>query len=671
MKIKRLLTMFATIMMFLCVCNVTAYAEEETMYYAPYYDVTTNTVVGAPEVGTLIPRGTVFSGENIPDDINIIIRTYDTEATMKENVGCESIFLWKGDQESTYFAGPNGDPEGGWIVSKVYYIEEKMEWGAVFNRIYIEGYANVPPTTIETVDLSVNWDNIGYFRIGKTLPRAYEGLVKVAGDSCDSICDFGLYLKVTNNHVSKGYVSKKNYENAVNYSGGWLDMTCLTSSYKVAATDEFCYRFDMHAAENEIFTYADNTNMKNKITVSTSGASVNSAVANYNDGDDNVCLVMLYLGTAQNIVDKAGIKADDLYYGWKQFGDKWCYFDEKGNQVYKQWVKDSVGWCYIDEDGYVATNKWVDDENGTCYLDEKGHMVYDQWIQSDWGEWQYVNKSGYLAKNAWAKDSKGWLYLGRYGWVVTNSWIEYNDNWYYVGEDGYMVTNKWFKDSNGWFYLGSEGYMVKNQRADDTMGTCFVGEDGYMVYGKWVKDSHGWSYVESNGYIAMDKWIKSGAKWYYVGEDGYMATNQWVQDSKGYCFVGKDGYVVYNQWVKDSTGWGYAGADGYRVYSKWMKDSKDWCYVDANGYLATNKWVADSTGMCYLDNNGYMVYSKWIKIDSDWYYVNASGYRVEKAWVKYNDVWYYLKEDGVMATDEYIGKDYVDENGAWIAEKSN
>ena len=729
MRIKRLLTILATVMMFLCVCNMTAQAEDEIMQYAPYYDATTKAVVGAPEVGTLISQGTVFSGENISEDINIIIRTYDTEQTMQQKVGYESIFLWNGDQEATYFAGPNGDPEGGWIVSKVYYIEEVMEWGDVLNRIYIEGYAAVPPTEIESVDVSVNWDKIGYFRIGKALPRSYEGLVEVANDSCNRICDFGLYLKATNNHVQKGYVSKKNYENAVSYSGGWLDMACLTSSYKVSATDEFCYRFDVHAAEGNVFTYADNTNVKNKITVATSGASVNSAVANYNDGEDNVCLVMLYLGTAQNMVDRAGITADDIYVGWKKFGDKWCYFDENGNQTFKQWVKTSKGWCYIDADGYMATNKWVEDANGTCYVDENGYMVTNKWIQSEWGDWQYVNENGYLAKNIWVKDANGWRYLGRYGWVVTDTWIDYEGERYYVDETGYMVTNRWFNDANGWFYLGSEGYIVKNQRANDTRGICFVGEDGYMVYGQWVKDTKGWSYVGSNGYIAVNKWMQSGSKWCYVGEDGYMVTNEWVKDSKGFCFVGTDGYIVYGKWVKDSKGWGYAGTDGYRVFNKWIKDykgwcyvgedgymavskwiqdSKGWCYVEANGYMATNKWVKDYKGWCYVGSNGYMVtnkwikdagkwsyadangyrvtnewvkdragwcyldadgfmvYSKWIKIDSNWYYVNASGYRVT-GWLKINNVWYYFKADGVMAADECIKGYCFDKNGAWIA----
>lgn len=666
MKIRKMLTVLATIMMFICFWNVTVHAEDEIMYYAPSYNETTKTVVGAPEVGTLISTGTVFSGENIPEDITIVIRTYDTEEKAEEGADYASTVLWSGDKEAIEYAGPNGNPEDGWIVSEVYYIEEVMEWGDVLNRIYIEGYANVPPTVIDAVNLSVNWDNIGYFRLGKVLPKAFEGFVQVDNEICESTCDFGLYLKVKNEHVQNGYVTKRNYQDAVNYSGGWLDSACLKSSYKVATTDEFCYRFDIHAADYHVFSYTDNTNVKNRMNVATEGVSVNSAVANYNGGEDNVCIVMLYLGTAQNIVDRAEIKSDDLYYGWKKFGEKWCYFDANGNQVYDQWVSDSVGWCYIDTEGYMATSRWVEDSNGTCYVDENGHMVKSQWIQSEWGDWQYVNADGYLAKDTWAKDSKGWLYLGRYGWIVTDTWIDYDGDRYYVGEDGYMVTNKWFKDSTGWFYLGSEGHMLRNQRAADSKGICFVDEDGYMVYGQWVKDANGWSYVGTNGYIVIDKWMKSGSKWCYVGEDGYMVTNEWVKDSKGWCFVGKDGYMVYDQWVKDSKGWGYAGTDGYRMFNKWIRDSKDWCYVGKDGYMVSNQWVSDSKGVCYTGSDGYILYSKWIKIDSEWYYVNASGYRVT-GWLKISGTWYYFKEDGVMAAEETIDGYYLDKNGAWIA----
>ena len=357
MRIKRLLTMLATVMMFLCVCNMTAHAEDEVVKYAPYYDETTKTVVGAPEVGSVVENETIFSGENLPEDVTLFIRTYDTDEQAAKGENYASTSIWSGDEEAIDFAGPNGNPEGGWIVSEVYYIEEVMEWGDVLNRIYIKGYAKEEPTIIESVNMSVNWDKIGYFRIGKVLPKSFEGLVNVETDSCDSTCDFGLFLKVTSAHLDKGYVSKKNYQNALDYSDGWLEMSCLKSSYRVAASDVFCYRFDVHAADYYMFAYEDNTNIKNRMQVSTAGVSVESAVSNYNGGDDNVCIVMLYLGTAQNIVDRAGIKADDLYYGWKKFGDKWCYFDDNGNQVYEQWVKDSEGWCYIDSDGYMATDK--------------------------------------------------------------------------------------------------------------------------------------------------------------------------------------------------------------------------------------------------------------------------------------------------------------------------
>ena len=50
-----------------------------------------------------------------------------------------------------------------------------------------------------------------------------------------------------------------------------------------------------------------------------------------------------------------------------------------------------------------------------------------------------------------------------------------------------------------------------------------------------------------------------------------------------------------------------------------------------------------------------------------WYYFDASGWMVT-GWQKEGDNWYYLYNDGVMASDTWIGEDYVDATGAWRPE---
>lgn len=37
-------------------------------------------------------------------------------------------------------------------------------------------------------------------------------------------------------------------------------------------------------------------------------------------------------------------------------------------------------------------------------------------------------------------------------------------------------------------------------------------------------------------------------------------------------------------------------------------------------------------------------------------------------WKQIDDSWYYFNEDGTMATDSWIGEDYVDVSGAWKPE---
>ena len=38
-------------------------------------------------------------------------------------------------------------------------------------------------------------------------------------------------------------------------------------------------------------------------------------------------------------------------------------------------------------------------------------------------------------------------------------------------------------------------------------------------------------------------------------------------------------------------------------------------------------------------------------------------------WCLWKNKWYYLLDSGIMATNQWIGQYYVDENGVWIENK--
>lgn len=125
--------------------------------------------------------------------------------------------------------------------------------------------------------------------------------------------------------------------------------------------------------------------------------------------------------------------------------------------------------------------------------------------------------------------------------------------------------------------------------------------------GSWISDSKGWWYVWSDGTYPVTGWYEIEGEWYYFTSDGYMDYSEYRD---GY-WLNSDGTINYT----------YSGG-------RWMSDSVGWWYIDSSGWYPQNQWV-------------------WI-----------DGYC------------YYFKSDGYMATDEWIGEDYVDSSGHQIKDKT-
>lgn len=131
-----------------------------------------------------------------------------------------------------------------------------------------------------------------------------------------------------------------------------------------------------------------------------------------------------------------------------------------------------------------------------------------------------------------------------------------------------------------------------------------------------------------NRYVKLSpEWMKIDDGWYYFDENGRTFTDESVHeiDGKPYCFDAKGAVEKENRWVKVNGKWKY--------------------------WLVTGEFQKDS----------------WLKLNDVSYYLDEQG-NVVIGWKQIDDSWYYFNEDGTMATDSWIGEDYVDVSGAWKPE---
>ena len=166
--------------------------------------------------------------------------------------------------------------------------------------------------------------------------------------------------------------------------------------------------------------------------------------------------------------------------------------------------------------------------------------------------------------------------------------------------------------------------------------------------GTWKRDSKGWWYQWSNGSYPKNKWEQISGKWYRFDSRGYMRTG----------------------WVKLSGKWYYlyGGNNGSRA-TGWVKVSNKWYYFDAKNSGAMVTGWRNIGGKRYHfkgGDNGSMS-TGWLKFGDKWYYLyGGNNGSMAKGWIKTGNNWYYLTSSGAMATNQWIGKDYVGKDGKWI-----
>lgn len=85
-------------------------------------------------------------------------------------------------------------------------------------------------------------------------------------------------------------------------------------------------------------------------------------------------------------------------------------------------------------------------------------------------------------------------------------------------------------------------------------------------------------------------------------------------------------------------------------------------YLDETGAM--------QTGWIWYDNNWYFAMpsgeltSGWLTLDGKWYYMRPSGVMVTRGWRTIDGIQYYINEKGAVAINQFIGKNYVNKDGA-------
>ena len=147
---------------------------------------------------------------------------------------------------------------------------------------------------------------------------------------------------------------------------------------------------------------------------------------------------------------------------------------------------------------------------------------------------------------------------------------------------------------------------------------------------------------------------------------GNPYSGEWVK-GQWYGADGNTSYKPQGSWKQNATGWWYEDTAGWYPQSQWQKIDGLWYYFGADGYMASSEWIDGY----WLDSDGAWRYEprgSWNQDSTGWWYGDTSGWYAGHGWQKIDGKYYFFNESGYMVTSQYVGNDWVGEDGAWIAE---
>ena len=292
-----------------------------------------------------------------------------------------------------------------------------------------------------------------------------------------------------------------------------------------------------------------------------------------------------------------------------------------------------------------AKGQWIQNDKGWWYQYADGSYAKNTWAAIN-GAWYHFDSDGYM-QTGWFTEGTAKYYLDPVSGAMKTGWQLINNKWYYFNGSGIMVTG-WQWIGNTCYYFDGTGVMA----TDTWIGNDYVNSNGAWVPGMvkpgWVQDGRGWWYRHSDGSYTKSNWEVIGGQWYYFDAAGYMVTGwQWI-GGKCYYFA-SSGAMASNTWIGND----YVDASGAWVPGKVKEEAK---------------WILDGRGWWYRHKDGSYTRSNWEVIGGQWYYFDAAGYMVT-GWQWIGGKCYYFASSGAMASNTWIGNDYVDASGAWVPGK--
>lgn len=365
------------------------------------------------------------------------------------------------------------------------------------------------------------------------------------------------------------------------------------------------------------------------------------------------CLVILVLAMLILTLSGTGLmttavrtEAAQKKTGFIKKNGSWYYYDQKG-KLAKGWYKTSSGHMYYFGKTGAAKAGILSISGKKYCFNEKGKMLTT---------WQTVN-----GKNYFFDEKKGYMYTG---WITTTA-----GNKYYFWKDG-VIRSGFRKVGNKIYCFSDKGKMLKNCFAKKGKATYYLKSNGTLAKGRLKIQKYWYSFHRETGELVRKGWYKeTDGSYYYAASNGRLVKGFYKPDSYYRYFRSSD--------CKLMTGW--QEIDGYKYYFKekngirydncFLKDkSGNRYYFNSNGKLVVKKWVKKSSSYYYSQADGTLA-SGWLTLGGNKYYLNPSTCVRETGWVTVDGEKYYLDPaTGILAQNQWVGTDYVGENGAMIPE---
>lgn len=320
------------------------------------------------------------------------------------------------------------------------------------------------------------------------------------------------------------------------------------------------------------------------------------------------------------------------------------------------------------------TNQILDDDGTLYYLDESGNLVKNDTIIIDGVQYK-ADSVGVLSKvtvtsNQWISSRGAWYYYED-GEPVTDAYRTIDGVEYHFGYDGRMSTgvfedgdkvlfaekdgrivrqdSGWYysQQSRKWYYFKSKVQLARDERLTIKGKEYSFDWNGVMCTGSFWENGEYVLADASGAIITQNGWQKVNNKWYYINE-GTLVCNT-VFDIKGASY-----YFDYDGSMKtgktevmgDATHYYVTDATGAIIKNRWVRQDLTWVYAGKDGRLATDEWV----GRCYLKEDGMMAVGE-TAIDGILYVFDENGYLEgtvgsKAGWQKLDGHWYYYTEDG-------------------------